>query len=162
MDGRRLVLPAPLRLSLAGGVVVAVLGLAEGTYAVVRALTVHDTTPGWTSSIAITCLIGGAVLVSIGILGEYVGRIFEESKGRPLYLVSTTANLSEANSPDSEAGARDSEAGSPGGEANLLGGEAVSAGRGAALPRSGVVDERVLQQPRRRTCSGGWGRSGVR
>jgi dolichol-phosphate mannosyltransferase len=52
--------------------------------------------PGWTSSIAITCLIGGAILMSIGVLGEYVGRIFEESKGRPLYLVSSTANIEPA------------------------------------------------------------------
>jgi dolichol-phosphate mannosyltransferase len=85
--------PAPLRLSLGCGLLVALLGLGEGAYAVARALIVHDTQPGWTSLIAITCLIGGAILVSIGILGEYVGRIFEESKGRPLYLVSTTANL---------------------------------------------------------------------
>jgi glycosyltransferase involved in cell wall biosynthesis len=85
--------PAPLRLSLACGLVVALLGLGEGAYAVARALIIRDTTPGWTSLIAITCLIGGAILVSIGILGEYVGRIFEESKGRPLYLISTTANI---------------------------------------------------------------------
>jgi dolichol-phosphate mannosyltransferase len=38
----------------------------------------------------VVCLIGGAILISIGVLGEYVGRIFEESKGRPLYVVATT------------------------------------------------------------------------
>jgi polyisoprenyl-phosphate glycosyltransferase len=85
--------PAPLRLSLAIGLFVALLGLGEGAYAVARALIVRDTQPGWTSIIAITCLIGGAILVSIGLLGEYIGRIFEESKGRPLYLVSTKANI---------------------------------------------------------------------
>jgi len=85
--------PAPLRLSLAGGMMVALIGIAEGIYAVARALILHDTQPGWTSLIAITCLIGGAILVSIGLLGEYVGRIFEESKGRPLYLVSTKVNF---------------------------------------------------------------------
>jgi dolichol-phosphate mannosyltransferase len=88
--------PAPLRLSLAGGIVVAMIGLGEGAYAVARALIFRDTQPGWPSMVAITCLIGGAILISIGILGEYVSRIFEESKGRPLYLVSTTANLEPA------------------------------------------------------------------
>jgi polyisoprenyl-phosphate glycosyltransferase len=85
--------PAPLRLSLAVGMLVALVGLGEGAYAVARAIIIRDTVPGWTSSIAITCLIGGAILMSIGVLGEYVGRIFEESKGRPLYLISTTANI---------------------------------------------------------------------
>jgi len=88
--------PAPLRLSLTGGLLVALVGLCEGAYAVARALIIRDTTPGWTSMIAITCLIGGAILCSIGVLGEYIGRIFEESKGRPLYLVSTTMNIDPA------------------------------------------------------------------
>jgi hypothetical protein len=41
----------------------------------------------------VTCLVGGGILVSIGVLGEYVARIFEESKGRPLYLVAETWNI---------------------------------------------------------------------
>ncbi len=85
--------PAPLRVSLAMGLLVAMLGLAEGAYAVAYRIFKHDAQPGWTSLIAVTCLIGGAILISIGVLGEYVGRIFEESKGRPLYLVSTKANI---------------------------------------------------------------------
>ena len=100
--------PAPLRLILAGGLFVALIGLAEGGYAVARALIIHDTQPGWPSLIAITCLMGGAILMSIGILGEYISRIFEESKGRPLYLVSTTANL---ETPSTGEGAVEQQAG---------------------------------------------------
>ncbi|MDP9174052.1 MAG: glycosyltransferase family 2 protein [Planctomycetota bacterium] len=85
--------PAPLRLSLIMGVLVALAGLGEGIYAVLRALIIHDTVPGWASAITVVCVIGGAILISIGILGEYVGRIFEASKGRPLYIVSNTANF---------------------------------------------------------------------
>jgi dolichol-phosphate mannosyltransferase len=85
--------PAPLRLSLIAGVLVALAGLGEGAYAVLRALIVHDTFPGWASAITVMSVIGGAILISIGILGEYVGRIFEASKGRPIYIVSNLANF---------------------------------------------------------------------
>jgi len=92
--------PAPLRLSLAGGMVVAVASLGYLLYAVARALFWHDTAKGWPSLVAVVCLIGGAILVSIGILGEYVGRIFEESKGRPLYIISSTANYRSKKNVD--------------------------------------------------------------
>jgi len=49
--------------------------------------------PGWASLMVVICLVGGGILVSIGVLGEYIARIFEEVKGRPLYLVSDTMNL---------------------------------------------------------------------
>jgi glycosyltransferase involved in cell wall biosynthesis len=83
---------APLRISLVMGLIVALAGFAEGIYAIDRFFA-HDTVRGWTSAITITCFIGGAILISIGILGEYVGRVFEASKGRPLYIVAATANL---------------------------------------------------------------------
>jgi dolichol-phosphate mannosyltransferase len=38
-------------------------------------------------------VIGGAILISIGILGEYVGKLYEQTKNRPLYLVSRTFNV---------------------------------------------------------------------
>ncbi|MGC2108422.1 MAG: hypothetical protein WA655_02830 [Candidatus Korobacteraceae bacterium] len=41
-------------------------------------------------------VIGGAMLMSIGFLGEYVGKLYEQSKNRPLYLVSRTLNVHEA------------------------------------------------------------------
>lgn len=85
--------PTPLRVSFGLGVLVALAGLAEGVYAVARTMLGLYTVPGWTSVIVVVCLIGGAILISIGVLGEYVGRIFEESKGRPLYIVATSANV---------------------------------------------------------------------
>jgi glycosyltransferase involved in cell wall biosynthesis len=89
--------PAPLRLAFALGVLTAMAGLAEGIYAVVRTLLGLYNVPGWTSVIVVVCLIGGAVLMSIGVLGEYVARIFEESKGRPLYIVAASANLHDTD-----------------------------------------------------------------
>ena len=43
----------------------------------------------------VTSAIGSALLISVGILGEYVGRVFEEAKGRPLYLIAATINMSQ-------------------------------------------------------------------
>jgi dolichol-phosphate mannosyltransferase len=85
--------PAPLRLSFGLGALTALAGLADGVYAVARTLLGFYNVPGWTSVIVVICLIGGAILMSIGVVGEYVARIYEESKGRPLYLVASSANL---------------------------------------------------------------------
>jgi dolichol-phosphate mannosyltransferase len=51
---------------------------------------------GWTLALAFISLIGGIQLVSIGIVGEYIARIYDESKGRPLYIIDKEINL-EAN-----------------------------------------------------------------
>ncbi|MCT8332250.1 glycosyltransferase family 2 protein [Leptospira sp. 85282-16] len=85
--------PLPLRFSLALGIIVALMGFAVGAYALFRAFQhfilempiVYN--PGWATIVTLICLIGGSILISIGILGEYIARIFEESKGRPLYVV---------------------------------------------------------------------------
>jgi glycosyltransferase involved in cell wall biosynthesis len=80
--------PLPLRISLFLGLFVAFIGLVVAVYALVAKLTGQVQIAGWTSQVIVNCLIGGAILVSNGMLGEYVGRIFESSKGRPLYVVS--------------------------------------------------------------------------
>ncbi len=45
-------------------------------------------TPGWASTIVAVLFLGGVQLMSLGILGEYLGRVYDEVKGRPLYLIS--------------------------------------------------------------------------
>jgi glycosyltransferase involved in cell wall biosynthesis len=80
--------PLPLRISLVAGLLSAAVGLGLMVYAIVAKVIWQNTTPGWTSEVVAVTFIGGMVLVSNGILGEYVGRIFEEIKGRPLYVVS--------------------------------------------------------------------------
>lgn len=80
--------PLPLRISLVLGILVALAGVAVACYALAAKLSGELIIPGWTSQVVVSCLIGGAVLVSNGMLGEYIGRIFEAGKGRPLYVVS--------------------------------------------------------------------------
>lgn len=92
--------PLPLRVSLILGFMTALLGFTAGFYAVVVAF-IHFFIPhinmpystGWASIMTVTCLVGGAVLMSVGVLGEYVARIYDEIKARPLYLVSYRRNL---------------------------------------------------------------------
>jgi dolichol-phosphate mannosyltransferase len=85
----------PLRISLVTGVVLSLGGMAYGLNAVYHTLRYHDTVPGWTSQIAFTSVLGGAILMSNGILGEYIGRCFEELKKRPLYIVAHKINLDD-------------------------------------------------------------------
>jgi glycosyltransferase involved in cell wall biosynthesis len=48
---------------------------------------------GWTSMLVIILFLGGIQLISIGILGEYIGRIYREAKKRPLYIIADRLNL---------------------------------------------------------------------
>jgi glycosyltransferase involved in cell wall biosynthesis len=77
----------PLRVWSGLGALVAFGALAYGCFIVVEHfITGHDV-PGWATLVAGTMFFSGVQLLSIGIVGEYVGRIFEEVKHRPLYLV---------------------------------------------------------------------------
>ena len=76
----------PLRFSAYLGIVAAVSGLPYALWAVYATLFTDYTGPGWSSRIVAILVLGGVQLISLGILGEYVGRIYEEVKGRPLYI----------------------------------------------------------------------------
>jgi dolichol-phosphate mannosyltransferase len=88
--------PLPLRISLAAGVLLALAGVGYGLWAVFGSLFYHNTVQGWTTQIVLTAVLVGAVLISNGILGEYVGRCFEELKDRPLYVVAHRVNFPKA------------------------------------------------------------------
>ena len=52
-----------------------------------------ETVPGWTSIIVISLFFNGVILIVLGIMGEYIGRIYDEAKGRPLYIVQDFVNF---------------------------------------------------------------------
>ncbi len=76
----------PLRLSLLLGALLVVLGVSHGLLLLGRAL-LGGSVGGYAIVLAALFLIGGAILSCLGIVGEYVGRIYEQVKGRPLYLL---------------------------------------------------------------------------
>lgn len=91
----------PLRLSMFMGLMVTLFGLIEAGRAILAHIFGWYTVTGWTSLLVTICVIGGTLLISIGVLGEYVGKLYEQSKDRPLYLVARTLNLGTANSESS-------------------------------------------------------------
>jgi dolichol-phosphate mannosyltransferase len=78
----------PLRLSMQFGLFVTVVALLMAVWIVVGKILYPETiVQGWTSMIVAVLFLGGTQLVSIGILGEYIARIYRETKSRPLYVV---------------------------------------------------------------------------
>ena len=88
----------PLRLSVFLGLLVAASGLGYALYSIFAATVLRATVPGWTSLVCLNIIFSGATLMAIGLVGEYVARIYEEAKGRPLYIVSGSANVTTGQS----------------------------------------------------------------
>lgn len=86
----------PLRVSIQLGIVTCVLGSLIATVIVVgKIVNPSSALPGYTSLMAVVLIFGGIQLLSIGLMGEYVGRIYRESKRRPLYFVAERLNFDE-------------------------------------------------------------------
>jgi len=77
----------PLRLAAYVGTLSAVVAFGGGLFAVYQKFFTDRATPGWASPVFSILFIGGLILVTLGIIGEYVGRIYDEVKHRPLYVV---------------------------------------------------------------------------
>ena len=83
----------PLRLSITFGFAMAFSALAYGGYLVARYFSTGVGVEGWTSTIVSIFLVGGILLANMGVLGVYLGKVFNEEKRRPIYVVATTINL---------------------------------------------------------------------
>lgn len=87
MDGITAFSIKPLKFATKIGLAAAVAALVLGLYYLIRALFYGDPVPGFPTLVVIILMLGGVQLVAIGVLGEYLGRMWIESKGRPLYIV---------------------------------------------------------------------------
>lgn len=77
----------PIRMITSFGLLVAVLSFIGILWAVVATLLGH-TVAGWSSMICIVCFIGGIQMLCLGVIGEYIGKIYLETKHRPRYIIS--------------------------------------------------------------------------
>jgi glycosyltransferase involved in cell wall biosynthesis len=80
---------APLRLATYLGLATALFAFGFGVWVVAKALLWGDPVAGWPTMMAVILFLGGVQLIALGLIGEYLGRLYEESKQRPLYLVDT-------------------------------------------------------------------------
>ena len=78
---------APLTIAFLGGVVACLLAFFLIMIVIVRTLIFGDPTSGWPSMVSIILFLGGFQLLTIGILGKYIGKIFMETKKRPIYVI---------------------------------------------------------------------------
>ena len=80
---------APLRLATYLGLLTAMVAFGYGVWVVVKALAFGDPVQGWPTMMAVILFLGGVQLIALGLIGEYLGRLYDESKQRPLYLIDT-------------------------------------------------------------------------
>jgi dolichol-phosphate mannosyltransferase len=84
---------APLRLALWAGMAVSALAMLYGCWVIAMWASQADVVRGWSSTIVITAFLCGANMLMTGIMGLYVGRIYAEVKGRPLYVIDRTVGF---------------------------------------------------------------------
>jgi glycosyltransferase involved in cell wall biosynthesis len=89
----------PLRIGVRFGFGMAALAFCYGMYILLRAWTYGSPIPGWNSLIVSLYFIGGIIIAMLGIIGIYLGKAFDESKKRPLYIVRRTT-FSEHHAAD--------------------------------------------------------------
>jgi polyisoprenyl-phosphate glycosyltransferase len=90
---------APLRLIAATGIVVFLVSLVLSCWALGTRLFTDQAIPGWASSVLPMYLLGGIQLLGIGVLGEYLAKVYMETKARPRFLIEETAGAA-TRAPD--------------------------------------------------------------
>ena len=87
----------PLRVSILFGVISALVGFIFAVYVIIQRLLNPAVQLGWTSIIVAVLILSGVQLISIGMLGEYVGRIFIFQNRSPQYIIKELFNLDSSN-----------------------------------------------------------------
>ena len=93
----------PLRLAIAIGAAVSTISFVIGIWALAARLADVFVPPGWTSTVVIVAFIGGVQLLLMGVLGLYIGNIYEEVKARPLYVIDEAVGLGATTAPAGDA-----------------------------------------------------------
>ncbi len=83
----------PLKIWTYIGSLISILAFLYGVFIIIYALVHGIDVPGYSSLIVIILFLGGIQLISLGIIGEYVGRIYQESKHRPIYVIEKTVGI---------------------------------------------------------------------
>ena len=84
---------APIRLASICGLVFAISGFIYAAVIAIRAITLGSPVQGWSSMMCVLLIVSGVQLTMLGILGEYLWRTFDETRGRPRYIVEKRVNL---------------------------------------------------------------------
>lgn len=83
----------PLRVSSIVGVICAIIGFIFGIVTIIRKLVVQNISVGWSSTVSIMLFIGGLIMLMLGMIGEYIGRIYISINNSPQYVVKETINI---------------------------------------------------------------------
>jgi glycosyltransferase involved in cell wall biosynthesis len=107
LDGITSFSTAPLRIWLYIGSFISALAFIYGSFTVVKTLIYGIDAPGYASTITIMLFLGGVQLIGIGVMGEYIGRLYMESKRRPTYIIeedsiSTPSNVKSQDDNSSQ------------------------------------------------------------
>ena len=112
---------APLRLATYLGLLTALVAFVYGMAIIVKALLWGDPVAGWPTMMVVILFLGGVQLIALGLIGEYLGRLYDEAKQRPLYLVDTwqpaAAGVSSAQEQPADGGAHAHGTSTAGGQA---------------------------------------------
>ncbi len=87
LDGITSFSTAPLRMATYFGLLTAMVAFGFGAWTIIRTLLWGDTVRGYPTLITVILFLGGVQLIALGVIGEYLGRLYQESKQRPLYLL---------------------------------------------------------------------------
>lgn len=95
LDGITSLSVKPLRMISALGVIISIISFIAVIWAVVSAL-IGNAVSGWASTMSVVCFVGGIQLVCLGVIGEYIGKIYTEVKARPRYIISERTDGEES------------------------------------------------------------------
>ncbi len=98
---------APLRLVTQLGLTISLVAFLSAAFFFVRRVLAGTYPQGWTSTIVVILFLGGVQLVALGVLGEYLGRIFDEVKSRPPYIIRETIGFETESGRPGEAQLRE-------------------------------------------------------